>query len=163
MAIVYIGIGSNIGNRQENCREAVRQLALRGLKVGRQSSMIETEPWGVAEQPRFMNMAVEAETDLSPKLLYDVLKDIETAMGRRKAVRWGPRVIDLDILFYDDLILDTERLVIPHPLLHERDFVLIPLAEIAPEKVHPLLNKTIAELSMAVSQKTLRSEESNMP
>jgi len=163
MAIVYIGIGSNIGNRQENCREAVRQLGPRGLKVGRQSSMIETEPWGVAEQPRFMNMALEAETDLSPKLLYDVLKDIETAMGRSKAVRWGPRVIDLDILFYDDLILDTERLVIPHPLLHERDFVLIPLAEIAPEKVHPLLNKTIAELNMAVSQKTLRSEESNMP
>jgi 2-amino-4-hydroxy-6-hydroxymethyldihydropteridine diphosphokinase len=151
MSIVHIGIGSNIGNRQENCREAVRQLASRGVKVVKQSSMIETEPWGVAEQPRFINMAVEAETDLAPDRLFAILKDIEMQMGRIDAVRWGPRIIDLDILFYDDLVVDTAELKIPHPHLHERDFVLIPLAEIAPEKIHPALGKTVKELFDSLS------------
>ena len=146
MSIVHIGIGSNIGNRQENCREAVRQLGLRGVKVVKQSSMIETEPWGVADQPRFINMAVEAETDYAPETLFTALKEIEAAMGRTEAVRWGPRVIDLDILFYDDMVLDTPELKIPHPYLHERDFVLIPLAEIAPEKIHPVLQKSVRRL-----------------
>ena len=148
MSIVHIGIGSNIGNRQENCREAVRQLGSRGVKVVKQSSMIETEPWGVTEQPCFINMAVEAETDLAPENLLTALKDIEEAMGRTDAVRWGPRVIDLDILFYDDVVLDTPELKIPHPYLHERDFVLIPLAEIAPEKIHPVFKKSVRELSI---------------
>jgi 2-amino-4-hydroxy-6-hydroxymethyldihydropteridine diphosphokinase len=152
MAIVYIGIGSNLGNRQENCREAVRLLRENGIRVLRQSSLLETEPWGVTDQPRFINMAVEAETDLEPRPLFAVLKNIEAAMGRTEAVRWGPRVIDLDILFYDDLVIDTAELKIPHPHLHERDFVLIPLAEIAPEKTHPRLNKSMRELSREVSQ-----------
>jgi len=146
MSIVHIGIGSNIGNRQENCREAVRQLGLRGVKVVKQSSMIETEPWGVADQPRFINMAVEAETDLAPENLLTALKDIEAAMGRTDAVRWGPRVIDLDILFYDDLVVDTAELKIPHPYLHERMFVLGPLSDIVPDKVYPALGKTVKEL-----------------
>ena len=162
MAIVHLGIGSNLGNRQENCREAVRQLGLRGMKVVKQSSMIETEPWGVTEQPCFINMAVEAETDLVPDRLFAMLKDIEAAMGRTDAVRWGPRIIDLDILFYDDLILDTADLIIPHPHLHERDFVLIPLAEIAPEKTHPRLNKTVQELKIAVSLKSHSDEGPRM-
>jgi 2-amino-4-hydroxy-6-hydroxymethyldihydropteridine diphosphokinase len=156
MAIVHIGIGSNLGDRHENCREAVRQLGLRGVKVVKQSSMIETEPWGVADQPCFINMAVEAETDLAPERLFAVLKDIEAAMGRTAAVRWGPRVIDLDILFYDEMVLETEELKIPHPLLHERDFVLLPLVEIAPEKVHPVLGKTIRDLLRLPT--TIRSE-----
>ncbi|NJD54988.1 MAG: 2-amino-4-hydroxy-6-hydroxymethyldihydropteridine diphosphokinase [Nitrospirae bacterium] len=146
MAIVHIGIGSNIGDRQENCREAIRQLGLQGVKVIKESSMIETEPWGVADQPRFINMAVEAETALMPSQLFIILKNIEKDMGRTAAVRWGPRVIDLDILFYDDMVLDSPELKIPHPYLQERPFVLIPLAEIAPEKVHPVLKKTMREL-----------------
>jgi len=146
MSIVYIGIGSNLGNRQENCRKAIRQLYLRGVKVVKESSMIETEPWGVTDQPCFINMAVEAETDLAPDRLFAIFKDIEMQMGRTDAVRWGPRVIDLDILFYDDMVLDTPELKIPHPYLHERDFVLIPLAEIAPEKIHPVLQKSVRRL-----------------
>ncbi len=157
MAIAYVGIGSNIGNRQANCREAVRMLVENGLVVLRQSSLIETEPWGITDQPRFINMAVAVETDVAPEQLLVILKNIEKSMGRVEAVRWGPRVIDLDILFYDDLILDTEGLVIPHPHLHERDFVLNPLAEIAPEKIHPLLNKTVEELRLALSLKQLSS------
>jgi len=153
MAIVYIGIGSNIGNRQENCREAVRMLAGNGLTVVRQSSLVETEPWGVADQSRFINMAVEVETDAAPEQLLVILKKIEKDMGRTNAVRWGPRVIDLDILFYDDLILDTDGLIIPHPLLHERNFVLIPLAEIAPNKIHPRLNRTVHELYSVLSDR----------
>lgn len=151
MAIVHIGIGSNLGNRQENCREAVRQLGLRGVKVVKESAMIETEPWGVADQPRFINMAVEAETGLAPENLLTALKEIEAAMGRTDAVRWGPRIIDLDILFYDDLAVDTAELKIPHPYLHERDFVLIPLAEIAPEKIHPVLRKSVRRLCSDLS------------
>jgi len=146
MAIVHIGIGSNLGNRQENCLEAIRQLEQHGIKVVRRSSMIETEPWGVKDQPRFVNMAIEAATVLPPAQLLDLLKGIERGMGRTPTATWGPRIIDLDILFYDDLIIDAEDLTIPHPFLHEREFVLRPLAEIAPEKVHPLFGKTIEDL-----------------
>jgi 2-amino-4-hydroxy-6-hydroxymethyldihydropteridine diphosphokinase len=146
MHIIHIGIGSNLGSRQENCREAIRQLCDRGVKVVKESTMIETEPWGVTDQPRFINSVVEAETDLTPERLFSVLKDIEAAMGRAEAVRWGPRLIDLDILLYDDLVIDSPGLKIPHPLMHERSFVLIPLAEIAPEKVHPVLKKSMREL-----------------
>ena len=146
MSIVHIGIGSNIGNRQENCREAVGQLGLRGVKVVKESTMIETEPWGVADQPRFINMAVEAETAFMPSQLFVILKNIEKNMGRTDEVRWGPRVIDLDILFYDDIVLDTPDLKIPHPYLHERAFVLRPLSEIAPDKVHPVFRKTVKAL-----------------
>jgi 2-amino-4-hydroxy-6-hydroxymethyldihydropteridine diphosphokinase len=146
MAIVHIGIGSNLGNRQENCREAIRQLGLCGVKVVKESSMIETEPWGVVDQPRFVNMAVEAETAHSPEQLLMILKGTEKDMGREETVRWGPRVIDLDILFYDDLVIDTAELKIPHPHLHDRLFVLKPLSEIAPDKVHPVIGKTVRDL-----------------
>ncbi|MBI5634227.1 MAG: 2-amino-4-hydroxy-6-hydroxymethyldihydropteridine diphosphokinase [Nitrospirae bacterium] len=146
MSIVHIGIGSNLGNRQENCLEAIRLLEQHGLSVVKRSSMIETAPWGVTDQPYFINLAIEAETDLSPEELLLLLKSIEDAMGREKTAHWGPRVIDLDILFYDNRIIDSADLKIPHPHLHERDFVLIPLLEIAPEKSHPVLKMKIREL-----------------
>lgn len=146
MFIAYIGIGSNLGNREENCEKAIYLLEQKGIKVTKRSSFYETEPWGVKEQPKFINMAVEIETYLKPEELLRTIKEIENEIGRRSSTRWGPRIIDLDILFYNDLILRTPELEIPHPLIHERDFVLKPLSEIAPDKIHPVLKKTIKEL-----------------
>lgn len=156
MPVAYIGIGSNLGEREKNCREAIRLLnknGENGITVVRQSSLIETEPWGMTDQPHFINMAAEVETELLPQQLLSLLMRIETGMGRNRTVKWGPRIIDLDILMYDDLKIETENLVIPHPLLHERDFVLGPLAEIAPDKIHPVLNKTIRKLSEELAAK----------
>ncbi|MEW6108784.1 MAG: 2-amino-4-hydroxy-6-hydroxymethyldihydropteridine diphosphokinase [Nitrospirota bacterium] len=146
MSIAYIGIGSNIGNRQKNCLKALELLEANGLEVTEESSMYETEPWGVEDQPHFINMAVEVKTELSPGELLFLLKKIEHEMGRGDTAKWGPRIIDLDILLYDDLEINENSLIIPHPLMHKREFVLEPLSEIAPEKVHPALKKKIGEL-----------------
>jgi 2-amino-4-hydroxy-6-hydroxymethyldihydropteridine diphosphokinase len=146
MPKIYIGIGSNLGSREENCRKAVDSLHEHGIRVLGSSSMIETEPWGVEEQPKFINMAVEAETGLAPEELLKALKEIESDIGRRPAERWGPRIIDLDVLFYDDIVMKTADLEIPHPGIKVRDFVLKPLAEIAPDLVHPVFGETIKEL-----------------
>lgn len=151
MSCVHIGIGSNLGNRGENCLQAVSLLSESGLIIRKLSSLYETEPWGVKDQPKFLNMAVETETDLGPLVLLQKLKAIEKEIGREEGYRWGPRVIDLDILFYNDLVIETPDLTIPHPLLHKRDFVLRPLAEIAPDKVHPVLGKTVSELVAGMS------------
>jgi 2-amino-4-hydroxy-6-hydroxymethyldihydropteridine diphosphokinase len=146
MAIVYIGIGSNLGNREDNCKKAIGLLLENGITVTRLSSMIETEPWGVTDQQEFVNAAVETHTDMGPEELLAVLKKIESDMGRLPSARWGPRLVDLDILFYDDLVIKTDDLEIPHPYIKERDFVLKPLAEIAPEKMHPVFKKSVKEL-----------------
>jgi 2-amino-4-hydroxy-6-hydroxymethyldihydropteridine diphosphokinase len=146
MSIVYIGIGSNLGNREHNCRRAIELLGQRGVRVRKRSSLYETEPWGVKDQPRFLNMVIEIETELNPQELLEVLKNAETEVGRQKTFTWGPRIIDLDILFYNDLIVNEDNLKIPHPFMHERDFVLRPLVEIAPELRHPLLKMSVREL-----------------
>jgi 2-amino-4-hydroxy-6-hydroxymethyldihydropteridine diphosphokinase len=146
MPTVYIGIGSNLGEREENCERAIRLLIKNGITVTKRSSMIETEPWGMKEQPKFINMAVEIQTSLKPDELLHLLKNIEGEAGRSATTRWGPRIIDLDILLYNDLIMKTPELEIPHSGIKEREFVLKPLAEIAPDKVHPVLKKTIKEL-----------------
>ena len=146
MPIAYIGIGSNLGNREENCQKAIALLIKKNIKITKRSSLYEIEPWGVKEQPRFINMAVEIETNLEPAELLKVIKEIENSMGRRKGIRWGPRVIDLDVLLYDDLILKTGELEIPHPAIKDREFVLKPLSEIAPDKIHPIFKKSIKTL-----------------
>lgn len=146
MSTVHIGIGSNLGDREQHCLKAIRLFSDKGVLVRRRSSMYETEPWGVKDQPRFVNMAIEGETALTPARLLEVLKMIEDEVGRVETFRWGPRVIDLDILLYDDLVMSTPELTIPHPRMHEREFVLRPLAEIAPDKTHPVLKKTVKEL-----------------
>jgi 2-amino-4-hydroxy-6-hydroxymethyldihydropteridine diphosphokinase len=151
MSIAYIGIGSNIGNRGNNCRQAIKLIEKNGILIKKQSRMHETEPWGIKDQPKFINMAVEVETDKKPEELLVILKEIEKEIGRTETVKWGPRVIDLDILFYDDLILKISGLEIPHPLLHERDFVLKPLCEIAPVKKHPVTGKTVKEMLTQLS------------
>ena len=146
MVTVYIGIGSNMGDRRANCVHAVKLMNESGIIVTKESSLYETEPWGMQEQPLFINMAIIAETDLSPESALAALKCIEKKMGRQEAVRWGPRCIDLDILFYDDRNINEKDLCIPHPLLQQREFVLLPLSEIAPDKWHPVLKKTVRHL-----------------
>ena len=151
MSLVYIALGSNLGDRAANLAKA-REMLADDIQVLKRSSIYRTAPWGYSEQDDFYNQVLEAETDLSPMRLLGRLKRIEKRMGRKKTFRNGPRVIDLDILFYDDLVLDTRRLVIPHPRLHERAFVLVPMAEINPGFIHPVLGKTIFELLSKVDQ-----------
>jgi 2-amino-4-hydroxy-6-hydroxymethyldihydropteridine diphosphokinase len=152
MSTVYIGIGSNLGSREDNCKAAIRHLIDNGIKVLKLSSMIETEPWGVKDQPKFINMAAKVETGLGPEELLRLLKQIEATIGRRQTIHWGPRAIDLDILFYDDLVLKTPDLEIPHPGIADRYFVLSPLAEIAAEIIHPVIKKSIKELLNELSK-----------
>ncbi len=146
MPIAYIGIGSNLGNREENCQKAIALLIEKNIKITKHSSLYETEPLGVKEQPGFINMALEIETNLEPGILLRTIKEIENSMGRLEGMRWGPRIIDLDILLYDDLILKTHDLEIPHPGIKDREFVLKPLSEIAPDKIHPIFKKSIETL-----------------
>jgi len=147
MTKVFLGLGSNLGDREKNIQEALRLLGENNLVKGvKTSSLYETEPEGVKEQPLFLNGVLEMETDLSPRALLDTLQAIEKQLGRKKGRKWGPRIIDLDILLYGQLIIKEKNLEIPHPLLTQRSFVLIPLAEIAPSTVHPVLKKTISDL-----------------
>ena len=143
----YIGLGSNLGNRLEGCWNAVDALAaLPTCRVLQTSSFYETTPVGLVEQPAFINGVVLLETGKDAHWLLRQMLAIEDTFGRIRTLKWGPRSIDLDLLFFDDLIIDTPDLLVPHPLLHERRFVLEPLNEIAPDLRHPFLEKTVAEL-----------------
>jgi 2-amino-4-hydroxy-6-hydroxymethyldihydropteridine diphosphokinase len=143
----YIGLGSNIGDRQENLDRAIELLKNDpDIKVKAISDYINTSPVGYIDQPDFLNAVVELETSLSPHELLKACNNIEQELKRKRIIHWGPRTIDLDILLYGDLITEGEELVIPHPRMHEREFVLKPLNEIAPEALHPVLNRKINEL-----------------
>ena len=145
MARVWIGLGSNLGDRRAHLVQAVEHLQKYG-HVLRLSSIYLTSPWGYSAQPDFLNAVVEIETPYEPVELLRIVKHIEKEMGREPGRKWHPRLIDLDILLYEDRILKTEELTIPHPLLSERLFVLVPLSELVPEKVHPITGKTIEQL-----------------
>jgi 2-amino-4-hydroxy-6-hydroxymethyldihydropteridine diphosphokinase len=151
----YLSLGSNLGDRAANLRMAVEHLAAIG-KVTAVSSFYETEPVEVTDQPWFLNCAVQLETDLAPADLMAGLLEMERSMGRRRDRKKGPRLIDLDILLYGSLALKEKGLTIPHPAMHERRFVLEPLAEIAPEVRHPLFVKSIRELVEGVSGQVVR-------
>jgi dihydropteroate synthase/2-amino-4-hydroxy-6-hydroxymethyldihydropteridine diphosphokinase len=147
---VYFSLGSNLGERRQNLRAAIAALESAGVTLSALSPIYETEPWGLAEQPAFLNMAAAGATALEPAALLRLLKQIEEDLGRQPAERWGPRLIDVDLLLYDDLVLDEDGLTLPHPRLHERAFVLAPLAEIAPRLQHPRLDKGVLALRDAL-------------
>ncbi|MHB0987957.1 MAG: 2-amino-4-hydroxy-6-hydroxymethyldihydropteridine diphosphokinase [Bellilinea sp.] len=145
MSRVYLALGTNLGDRMLNLAHALTLLPP-AVKLLRCSRVYETPPWGYLDQPNFLNMVIEGETGLVPLELLERLKFLEEKIGREKSVRYGPRLIDLDILFMDGLQLHSERLEIPHPRLAERAFVLAPLADLAPDLEHPVTQATIREL-----------------
>lgn len=158
--IAYIAIGSNLGDRAANVRKAVLRAAdeVKATLVS-MSSLYETEPWGIKEQGAFVNAVMGVEIAISPAELLAHLKSVEAGMGREKAERWGPRVIDLDIIFYGGLVMDEKGLTIPHPGAHERAFVMVPLAEIAPDFIHPVIGKSVADIAKSLDSSGVRKME----
>ncbi len=143
MPTVYLGLGSNLGAREAAIAEAYARLEAAGARITRRSPLYETEPWGITDQPRFLNAACIIETTLAPHALLTLLKAIESAMGRRSTVRNGPRLIDIDILLYDAVEISTEVLRIPHPDMLARSTVVVPLNDIAHSVRHVLTGRTI--------------------
>ena len=144
MHLAYIGFGSNIGDRLVHIQNAIHGLSkTEGITLQKVSSVYKTDPVGYEAQAYFLNGVAAIQTELPPLSLLHTLKDIETAVGRQHRIRWGPREIDLDILIYGDMCLQTEKLVIPHPEMHLRRFVLVPLVEIAPNLMHPVFQETV--------------------
>jgi 2-amino-4-hydroxy-6-hydroxymethyldihydropteridine diphosphokinase len=144
---VFLGLGTNMGDRDANLREAISRIGENIGSVSKASSLFETEPWGFESRNRFLNMVAEVETRLTPSGVLGAILMIEAQLGRiRGGKQYSSRVIDIDILFYDDLILDGITLKIPHPLMHKRNFVMVPLNEIAPDLIHPVLKKSVGSL-----------------
>ena len=144
---VFISIGSNIGDRLENCKKAIKGLSdNENIRLIKMSSFYETEPWGEIEQDWFVNCVVKIETSLDVKALFALFQDIEKGLGRNREKKGGPRIIDLDILFFNRDITEIKEIIIPHQLLHKRRFVLTPASEIAPDFIHPVLKKRVADL-----------------
>ena len=153
--IVYLALGSNMGNRLSNLKAAVLNLTPQ-MTVKQKSSVYETPPWGFIEQDAFLNQVVKVTTYLEPEPLLRHLKRMETALGRVPNFQNGPRVIDIDILFFDKMIINTPPLVVPHPRLHERAFVLVPLAEIEPDFIHPILQRPINKILEDVDRSEIK-------
>ena len=146
---VYLSLGSNLGDRRANLKKALRLLS-EGVEIVKVSSVYDTEPIDVGEQQRFLNLMCCVNTNISPVQLLSFIKDIESSMGRDLSLRNVPRVVDIDIIFYGDIIIESPELVIPHPRMRERAFVLVPFAEIAPEVVHQVTGERIGDLAAGV-------------
>jgi len=145
--IAYLGLGSNIGERISYIQRVIKELNdSRNINILKESSIFETEPWGNIDQDNYLNSVLKIETDLGPMELLLKLKSLEKKIGRSESKKWSEREIDIDILFYGDLVIQNENIKIPHSLIEERKFVLVPLAEIAPEFIHPVLNKSAVQL-----------------
>jgi len=149
MHTVYIALGTNLGARRQNLAQAEKALKQIVFVVSK-SSIYETPPWGYSDQPAFLNQVLMIDTSLEPENLLVELKRIERELGREESFRYGPRLIDLDILFYDNIVYNSDKLSIPHPQIVNRAFVLTPLVELAPEMMHPIENKTMSELLLNV-------------
>lgn len=152
----YIALGSNLGEKKNYLDVAIEELkAVKGIQIESVSDWIETEPYGYLDQPNFLNGCACLRTWLEPFALLDVLQSIEAKAGRERKIHWGPRTLDLDLLFYDDQVLGTKRLIVPHPEIEKRSFVLVPMAQIAPWLRHPVSKSTIKELleQLEASQK----------
>ena len=151
---VYLLLGSNLGDRLQVMQSARGLIQKEIGQIKAESSVYETAPWGVLDQPAFLNQVVQLQTLLEPEEVLRIILEIEHELGRVRYERWGARVIDIDILYFQDLILDSSRLTIPHPRLHERRFTLTPLAEIAPGFIHPVLNKSSVQLLAACADES---------
>lgn len=149
MPTVYLGIGTNLGNRVENIEQCVASLAEQ-IAIDEISPIYETAAWGYEDQPNFLNLCLKGRTELEPWEMLHFLKDLELRLGREKTFRWGPRLIDIDILFLGDVVMSEPGLTIPHKSLAERAFVLVPLADIAPDLVHPVSGETVKEMLSAI-------------
>jgi len=145
VSIVYISSGSNLGDKKANILKAIDKIKSSNIEVLCLSSFYKTKPYGYQDQDDFYNIVMKIKTNHSPQNLLKLCLEIEKDMGRTRTIKWGPRTIDLDLLFFDKKIINTKELVIPHPDLHNRDFVLKPLLEISPQLVHPVFKKTIQD------------------
>ncbi|RMG95305.1 MAG: 2-amino-4-hydroxy-6-hydroxymethyldihydropteridine diphosphokinase [Chloroflexi bacterium] len=155
MSQLFFSLGTNLGRRRHNLQQAIAGLR-RYVTITAVSPVYETDPWGPVPQPPFLNICVAATTTLDPITLFTYCQQLEKELGREKTVRWGPRLIDIDLLFYDTLIYQNSALTIPHPRIGERAFVLYPLADIAPDFIHPQTGQKIADMATAVSPDTIR-------
>ena len=158
---IFIALGSNLGDRAGNILRAIALMKTRGIRVRKVSDFVETKPYGVTDQPDFLNAVVRVETGLSPEQLVKTLLDIETTMGRVRKRHWGERNIDLDLLLYNDKVFSNDVVTVPHPDMLNRDFVLAPLAEIAAKCVHPVAHKTIEALWKELQVKQEETAEQN--
>lgn len=153
--LVYLALGSNLDDRLANLKQAIASLPPQ-MEVKAKSRVYETPPWGYTDQPMFLNQVIRANTYLEFEPLLKHMKRLEIALGRKPSFKNGPRLIDLDILFYDDLVMETPSMVIPHPHMHERGFVLLPLMDIAPDLVHPVHKKSVREMIAACDVSGIR-------